>query len=398
MWYLAWGRLSYNPDLPEATIVAAFKVRFGNAGETIYQVMQQSAKIVPLVLTCNSQAIDHSYYLPELETGCFKLDVRQILPAKGDRKNFDPLLFGKYRRLLDIRSYAGIDPFVTAKIQGKTDGRIGPAWTVEILNRSAKNTREQIARVGELTGRPADEWRLLKTDLEASTFLSDYFTARTLGIMHLDYALQTGSQADYDKALDYLKKSREAWKTLSDNVEAVYAPLYGSIRVPQGYRWSQQIPWLEELDALVPGLWEKVKANPEAKPLVVTAAESGADTGIRVDRISHTLAKAEVKKKAICIATIKCQTVAEKKIENVLLWYKPLSPCDAPWQSVAMKRGEGDEFSGEAPVGAGKDEAGLMYNVEVRDAAGQVRLFPDPLRERPYLVMELEEAAQYMSK
>lgn len=393
-WYFAWGRLSYNPELPEATVIASFKGRFGDAGETIYKAMQESGRIVPLVLTSNSQHIDHSHYLPELEPGCFKLDIRTMLPKEGDRAKFDPLLFGKWPRFLDTRSYAGSSQFVTAKIQGKTDGRVGPAWAAKILSDSARNTRELIAKVGPLEGRAAGEWRLLKTDLTAAADLGDYYSERTLGVMHLDYALQTGSQADYDKALGYLKRSREAWKVLSDNAEAVYAPLYETIRVPKGYRWSQQLPWLEELDAMVPGLWEKVKANPGAKPLEVTPAEAGADAGIRVDQIAHSLANVEVKKTKACMATIGCRAVADKKIESVVLWYKPLSPCDAPWKSAAMKSAGGDAFAAEAPIGAGKDEAGLMYSFEVRDAAGQIRLFPDPLRETPYRVIELEEVAK----
>src|SRR5207302_4897009 len=69
MWYLAWGRLSYNPELPEETLIAAYEKRFGPAGKDIYKAMQDSGWIVPLIMAYRDQGPDHRDFSPETETG-----------------------------------------------------------------------------------------------------------------------------------------------------------------------------------------------------------------------------------------------------------------------------------------------------------------------------------------
>ena len=103
------------------------------------------------------------------------------------------------------------------------------------------------------------------------------------------------------------------------------------------------------------------------------------------------------RKGTVCAANITCRATAKEKIGKVLLWHKPLSPCDARWKSVEMTRGEGDTFAAQAHIGMRKKEAGLMYSFEVIDGAGQVRRFPDPLLETPYRIVELEEEAAFMT-
>ncbi len=50
MWFYAWGRLSYNPDLPDSAIVRAFTRHYGSSGPAIYLAMQTAGEIVPFAL------------------------------------------------------------------------------------------------------------------------------------------------------------------------------------------------------------------------------------------------------------------------------------------------------------------------------------------------------------
>jgi hypothetical protein len=395
MWDFMWGRLSYDPQLPEATLIAAFRQHFGAAGTAIYAAMQAASPIVPLVCAYRYQGPDQRDWSPETETGCLAnrgrswtrltLAARAALIGVGRPGSFDALSFSMHPPM-DPSAFAGIRDFVHARLKGQPEGRVGPAWVARLLTDAADATRAAVDHVGTVDG-PAgtqrswvgaagwgDEWRLLKTDLLCSADLGDYYAARILGVTHLFYATLTGNAPDYEQAVRYLAQSRERWKALAENADAVFAPLDNRLRHEPQFQWSQPLPALEKTDATAPVLWAAAHPHPGAPPLRFTPAEVGADPGIEVTEVRHQLQSGRV--------TVTCHVTAKEGVKTVWLWYRDL-PSESVWQQATMSRG-GDEFSAVAPI----TPAGLMYYIEVEDGKGEARDFPDVLQATPRWVID----------
>ncbi|HTW94720.1 MAG TPA: hypothetical protein VMD30_08010 [Tepidisphaeraceae bacterium] len=386
MWYFAWGRVGYDPDLPEQTIIDEYQRHFGPPGEQIYQAMQAASQIVPLVFSYRFQGPDQRDYSPETETGLGSLkapstrpstkrssSTRKSKPKKAGttRPSVVPILRFAGNDPMDVRSFAGISRFVDDKLHGQQDGSVSPIQIAEILSSAASATRAEIEAVPPLQGRAADEWRLMRGDLLCAADLGDYHADRILGTTHLLYALDGNSQSDYDAAVDYFAQSRQMWKQLADTADAIYKPLTDHLRHEVDYRWSEGEADLAKADATAPDVWAKRKIVASAGPLKITDSDLGHPLGMAVTNLTHTIAPDS--------ATIHCDVTAVGPVAQVILWYTDL-PSTSTWQSTLMTSDGPGQWSVTVPL----TSHGLLYQVEVRDNKGNAIIYPNPLVETPF--------------
>jgi len=365
-WYLAWGRLAYDPDLPDSVLINTFRQHFGDAAPEIYQAMQQSGKIVPMVMAYRDQGPDQRDYSPETETGH---GGRKFGIAKD--RTTDPLLYFAYNTPMDGRTFAGIWRFVDDKLHNRPDGSVGPAQVAAFVADAATTARSDIDKVPAMTGRSADEWRLLRTDLLCASWLGNYFSARTLGMTHLLYALDADSQTDYEKASTDLARSLEDWQHLSA-VAAAYAPQTDNLRKEKNFRWSNSIDAIEALNASADKIWQERKPTEHASPLQFTPGQLGQPTGIVVSDLAHTL-------NSPGRATISCHVVSSTDIAQVILWCKDL-PSTNDWASKPMQKLGDSDYVVDVPITA----HGLLYQVEAQARSGEAVLFPNVFDQTPY--------------
>ncbi len=369
MWYYAWGRLGYDPELPERRLVNAFEQHFGPAGTAIYQTFQRSGEIVPLIYSYRFQGPDQRQYSPETETGNFY-----------EHKNVrTDLLQFAYHEPADQRSFESIDEYVNGRLSGQPDGRVSPPVVAARLNASAKYLQDAVPAIAGLAGKHAAEWRLLKTDLLSTALLGRYYADRILAETYLDYSLKSGQKADYETAIQLLATSREQWRALATLAEATYGPLNNPLNKQVAFRWSGELTRMEKLDATASALWDSRPPDAMAPPLHLETAHAAAQ--LSVAGLLHTVSGART------TATIACQTVAGAGISKVFLWYK-LLPTRSHWEKTEMKQA-GSGYSATVPL----THSGLMYLVEIQDGAGHARNFPDVFEETPYRVIPAFQAA-----
>jgi hypothetical protein len=366
MWYYAWGRMAYNPELPEANLEQQYQKHYGAAGDTAYQAMQQSGKIVPLAYAYRFVGPDQRDFSPETETGNFD--------TKKKRSRLDLLQFAE-NKPEDQRSFAGIDDYVSHKLAGTPDGRIGPFAAAAMFTSAAQQTRALLAAAPKLTGHTADEWRLLADDLNATTYFADYYAARIHGMTYLDFALRTGSDDDYKLALDDLAQSRADWKQLGVTTDSYFKPLSNPLRRQSNFQWSGENARLEKLDETATSFWQQSRGKDLHVRLTPSLADMGQDMGLRITALSHQTNTST--------AIISCNAFAPAGVSKVMLWWKPL-PSEAAWQSLAMNRSAStSQWTASVPL----DHHGLMYMVEVQDSRGHAKNFPEEQRETPYRVI-----------
>jgi hypothetical protein len=362
-WYFAWGRLSYNPDLPEQTLVAPYTKRFGEAGSDIYRALQQSGLIVPLALSYRFTGPDHRNMSPETQTGAFD-------PEKSEP--IDLLSFAR-NTPLDSRSFVGIDSFVKGKIAGQSDGRIGPAHLARIFTNAAAEARAKVASVAGLTGRAAAEWRLMRTDIMGASYLGEYYAARTLGTMYLDHALSVDNRDDYKKALQYLDQSRLSWGQLSQVCDSAYQPLNDPLIRQSAFTWRSQIAPLRLLDATAESLWRKAARLPPGPPLVLTPREKGEPFQISIGEVmQEPMANGTI--------AITCRPTPFSETKNVVLWWKDKTGF-AKWNSAPMIRNADGSFRAEFPT----NSEGSLCLFEITNTLDESAQWPPVLRTVPYL-------------
>ena len=384
MWYFLWGRLAYNPELPEETLVAGFRQHFGEPGPAIYQAFQSAGPIVPLVCSWRYQGPDQRMWSPETETGCFVNNDRkwwyQDLKERAAQIGLAPphpldVTDFALPSPMDNAAFSSIKGFLFDKLHKVPDGRVSPPAVSLVLMAAAKATREAVARVGDPPGRAGDEWRLLKTDLLSASYLGDFYANRIMGVTQLWYALWTGSSPDYRNAVAYLAASRASWRNLSATADAVFAPLNNGMRHEPSFQWSLPIPMLEQLDKTAPRVWSRVPHDSAAHPLVFTPADVGQDFGVGVDELNDSYAAG--------IGFIECRV--NGAVAQVRLHYRSL-PSESDWHDppLTMTRVDNTSFTAQIPVGP----EGAIYFVELVAANGEARDFPNPLLTRPYQIIE----------
>ena len=89
IWYEMWGRLAYDPDLPDEFFKNKFKFHYGKkAGSYLFEAMSNSSKIVPMIFAYHRLGPDHRQMAPELEIGNdqFKFNDDEIF--HGSLKDF----------------------------------------------------------------------------------------------------------------------------------------------------------------------------------------------------------------------------------------------------------------------------------------------------------------------
>jgi len=365
MWYYAWGRLGYNPDLPESTLAEQFHRHYGDAGDAAYCAMQQAGEIVPLAYAYRFVGPDQRDFSPETETGNSDTKVK--------RARQDILQFAE-NKPEDERSFAGIDTFVNNKLSNSADGRYGPLAVAAMLGRAANVTRSTLTSAAQPSGRAADEFRLLEDDLLTTSYFGDYYVHRIQGMTWFDFSLHSGSRSDLEKALAELAASRESWHRLSKTADAVYKPLANPLRRQSGFQWSSQLEPLAKLDATAHGFWQQHKAAISDIHLSPNSTDSGTNPGLSAGPLTQNIVNAK--------ATITCTPTAQNGVASVTLWWKPL-PSELGWESLPMSGGPGGVFTASFPI----DRRGALYLVDVHDRQGNAHNFPDERKETPYRVI-----------
>ncbi|HEX9198397.1 MAG TPA: hypothetical protein VF865_02480, partial [Acidobacteriaceae bacterium] len=365
MWYFAWGRLGYDPDLSESRIVEQFRQHYGDAGDAAYRAMQQAGEIVPLAYAYRFVGPDQRDFSPETETGNFDSKVK--------RARQDILQFAE-NKPEDERAFAGIDTFINNKLSKTADGRYGPLAVAGMLNRAATAARAALDSAPQPAGHAADEFRLLRDDLLATSTFGDYYVHRIEGMTWFAFSLHSGMRADLDKALAELTASRESWRQLSATADAVYKPLSNPLRRQVDFQWSSQLEPLAKLDATAADFWEKHKSAASDLHLLPNATDNGVNAGLSAGPLAENVANGK--------ATVNCTPAAENGVVSVMLWWKPL-PSELAWESVPMSAGPGGTFTASFPI----DRRGAMYLVDVHDRQGNARNFPDERKETPYRVI-----------
>ncbi len=235
-WYnfMLWGRLSYDPNLPDTLFQRTLAARFPDAAaDKLFTAWAQASKIFPLVTRFFWGTIDVRWF-PE---ACLSHPrVEGFYTVKHFVEGGDPL---PERGVLDIVEWR------QHKLAGETMPATTPLEIAEQIEGAAGRTLDLIAEL-----RPAAvdnrELRLTLGDLTAMAHLGNYYAAKIRGAADLGLYDKTGDIAQRESAVKHLQNAFLHWKSYARAYTAQY-------RQPVLYN---RVGWVD-----IPALSQKVEED-----------------------------------------------------------------------------------------------------------------------------------------
>lgn len=335
-WNMLWGRLSYDPQVPEEVWLAEFKRRFGpEAGEHVYRAVVTASQIVPLCYSSHCLGPDHRDMAVEFETA-------------GDLDTFIKT------PPFDTTVLQPIADYVQSYLEGKPDARMSPIAVADSLAEVAQASQNEMLEARRLFEGEPKEFECLQMDIQALGALADYYRCKLLAAVELAFFDRTG---DYSRLLSAWEHAREAfwaWTNLSAITKQHYRPFREPLRMgrDKDFHWWDQIPKLaRDFEVLA----AREKQFREGLPSRGAKPRIGL---VPVLRVSEKLPAVQL------AATVQSQ--ATRRLATVFF----RQPGAATFQEIQMTpQPDGWTFSAEIPR-ASIPPAGLEYYIEATAGSG----------------------------
>jgi hypothetical protein len=255
IWFEAWARYSWNPDIDAETDrrywVGRLTEMYGNpqAAELILDAYNDSGECAPRIIRRfgitegNRQTMMLGMYLDQL---------------------VNPQRYNEFRDLWESQAPEGerLNVYIDRELAGQTHvGETPPSIVKEILDYSAKAV-EAIDRAAPLVTRNKEEFQRLRNDVHCVRAVSQNYAAKVNAAMHvLKYnKSKTPDVNDLAKAEQYLAESLEHYRTLEKLTRDTHRfantmqtrqrriPTTGGDdqNRPANYHWSQVLPLYEQ--------------------------------------------------------------------------------------------------------------------------------------------------------
>ena len=252
IWFEAWGRYSWNPDIDPATDhaywVERLTSRYGHAdaAEKILAAYNDSGECAPRILRRfgitegNRQTLSLGMTLDEL---------------------VNPSRYHAFEELWESQSPPGerLAEYVQKEWNHQPhEGETPPSIIAEVLDFSAKAV-EEIDSAADRVTRNKEEFARLRNDVHCIRALSQFYAAKANAAMLVLRHNLSHDPADTDKAATYLAESVEHFRELTNLTKDTYRfansmqtsqrkiPLPGGAGgKPANYHWSQLLPVYEK--------------------------------------------------------------------------------------------------------------------------------------------------------
>jgi hypothetical protein len=205
MWFsfTLWGRLAYDPTIPNSQFERIVAARFPEASSAdLFAAWTSVSKIIPLMTRFYWGDLDFKWY-PEASWSVTGFATVQDLitpkyaPMRADEDGQTP-------RLMSVKA------FVDGEAPG---GRLTPLDVADRLESFAETGLTKVARVS-----PGSNKELRQTigDITAMAWLGHYYAGKIRGAVDLYRSQKNGDAAALDRARESLRKAASAWKTYAD--------------------------------------------------------------------------------------------------------------------------------------------------------------------------------------
>ncbi len=200
-WYsfMLWGRLSYDPNLPDELFKRTLAVRFPEVPvEKLYTAWSTASRIFPQITRFHWGDIDVRWF-PE------------ACKQNPDDRGFYTVRHFIEGRTMPESGILNIRQYCERVLKNQPTPEVTPVQVAEALQEYATSTLRMVA---ELRPRQGDskELRLTLGDLEAVSHLGNYYSEKILGAVNLALFDSTGKTEQRNSAIEHLEAALEHWR------------------------------------------------------------------------------------------------------------------------------------------------------------------------------------------
>jgi len=206
LYYLLYGRLSYNPATPEDVWMDEFRARFGERGAPVmFDAFQAASQVIPFLVSYRLSN-PNMYIWPEKQMGGLLDFYVEVKPADGAR-------------------FASFDEYVARRLGVIASAKMTPEEASRRLWKMAEETERAIQRADSLLNPAASkEYAANRTDLTVLATLARYHAHKIMAGAGLALFYATGDRSALWAAQSRAAAGLEVWERLVRLTDGVYYP------------------------------------------------------------------------------------------------------------------------------------------------------------------------------
>ncbi len=319
LWYLLWGRLSYDPDLSEAPWLAALSERFGaEAAAPMLRASARMSRVVPLIYSAHCLGPDHRNMAPEFETGGPLDKFADVQP-------------------LDTFAMQSVREYVQGLVQGRLSARTTPLQMAKMLQEAGTEALAAVRQAAKVASRGQRELADWETDITCLSYLGGYYASKLRAATYLELYKATRDPAHWERASEFAEAAIANWQNLSTYTDRQYMPFVDRLRMhTEQFQWRNLLPEVEADREVLQRVKESVSRDTRPPIAGITPV------ALEPVKLAVTCAAvAETKE----LKTFRVRVTADRDLGprdqvRASLRVKPL-PSEANWRRIAMTPVEG---------------------------------------------------------
>jgi hypothetical protein len=225
LFYLLWGRLSYNPEEPGSLWLDEFKRRFGGAAGDAAAAVQASSKVLNEIVAVHL-ADPNMYVWPEINPGGLIDSYKEVRPS-------------------DWSFITSFEESVQSRLAGGASAKQNAQATAARLNEFALKTEQALARASNLLGDKHAEWSGTKPDLQVLAMLARYHARKQMAADNLAWFDATWDPAALPAARSELEAALRIWQQLAALTDGLY-PAEMTYGPEDRGSWKDKLAYVEE--------------------------------------------------------------------------------------------------------------------------------------------------------
>lgn len=223
LFYLLWGRLSYDPEAPNDLWLRELRIRFDDAASDASMAYQSASKVISEILAAHMPEPDQTIW-PEINPG-------GLIAYYKDAASGDP------------RFVASPAEFAHNYLNGIPSAKQGPRETAQLLDGLADQIDAAVTRVESKLGGSNKEWRGTETDFKVLAYLARYHARKQEAAYSLSWFYETGNPASLDSAEVNIRRAKDIWSALVQLTDGLF-PSEMSYGMETGH-WKDKLTYVD---------------------------------------------------------------------------------------------------------------------------------------------------------
>ena len=368
--YRVFGRLSYSPEASADVWEREYVQRFGaQAAPHVMKAQQLSSKVMPKIV-----AASLPYGEFPTSAGWPEMKHEGSLPQ-----------FARIEEGSDIAQFMNVREEAASIIEGTDTAMRRPEETSRWFAQTSDAILAEAAAAEKAAGSQAsNEMKATLADARILAALARYHSWRQLAAVDYNLYKQAGSLAAFDDAIANERKAMQSWRDLVAAAGDYYiddmafgAPLRAFPR-----HWKDELPAMDkEFDALLAER-KAATAKADAKAVVIPVREAAPKLPVVT-----FLTPREAKAVAGEDFAVQARVAAPVGLKWIRLRYRHVNQMEDYQTAEMTLDAKTGLYSASIPGAFVTPQWDLMYYIEVVDAHGNGRIYPDLEVETPYVVV-----------